>query len=67
MPFYQFDERPKNREEEEALLQQFLTEGGEITVVPNGKKMKKLRRSRVIAERKAKDDGLEVLFTLNKF
>lgn len=67
MPFYQFDERPKNREEEEALLQAFLADGGKITVVPNGKKMKQLRRSRTAFKRKAENDGLEVLFTLNKF
>jgi hypothetical protein len=67
MAFHRYDDRTKDREKDSNDVAAFLESGGEITRVPNGQKMKKLRRSRASSDRKSKDNGLEVLFDLNQF
>lgn len=67
MPFYQYDDRPKNREEEERMVEEYLANGDSILQCPNGEKMKKLRRSKAASERASKRKGEETLMDFGEF
>lgn len=67
MPFYAYDDRTKDRKTDEAAIEAFLSEGGEIKKIPNSKKMSKLRRQRAAARKTLQKDGFEEILNLNDF
>jgi hypothetical protein len=67
MPFYQPDNRPKDREGLDADIQAFLDGGGKITRVPNAKKMKTIRRRNAATKRVAEKEGHETVFDFGEF
>ena len=65
MPLHRYDDRPKNREKEQALIDQFLSSGATITRVPDASKMKKLRRSKAATERHNEKNNVKLIFDLS--
>ena len=67
MPFYQYDDRDKDREGLDNAIEAFLTNGGNITAVPNERKIAKLRRSKAASQRSEKKNGEETVFDFGEF
>lgn len=67
MSFHGYDDKPKNREAEEALIAEFISNGGNVNKMPNSKKAEKLRRANIALKKKDEENGFEELFDLADF
>ena len=67
MGFYRYDDRDKERDFEAEAVAAFMAKGGAVQRVPNGAKMKKIRKSRAATRRHQNRENEETLFDMSEF
>ena len=61
MPYYQYDDRQKTREEDAKAIEEYISNGGKVSVLLDDKKMKILNLRSAANKRNLKKLGIEVV------